>query len=249
MSLGAEGSLFFYCGALGSGKTSFAFEEALEHLLRGGTVVTNISFYPDKIADWMHRKHGLKFDPSRLIKVEDGENVWKSAVRGDEKLATMLLIDEAHVEHNARSYQDTNKEQIMFNTMVRKLRVKVVYITQDMNNVDKQFRRMAQRIVYCRNLAQFRFLGFIKFPFNMFIRVPYVCGPGAQPQKQSPEMVFRPLSWGMFDSHSLVGRAQDTFGVLAAANTSPLEKIKRPPVPFNWAFYGSILAALFIALT
>lgn len=234
-----EGSLEFYLGALGSGKTSFAFERALEHLLKGGTVVTNIDFYPEKIAEWMADNYGLEFDPARLIKVEDGQDIWEKAVRGVEGMAAMLLVDEAHVEHNARDFQKTQKKQLMFNTMVRKLKIHLVYITQDLANVDKQFRRMAQKITYCRNLAHFKLWGFIGFPFNLFVRVPYVCGPGVQPMKQAAEVTSRPLSWGLFNSHSLVGQAEEAFGGLAVAAFGPLKKIARRSKPANWGVFGA----------
>lgn len=242
-----EGGLAFYVGSLGSGKTSFAFEEALEHLLKGGTVVTNIKFYADKIRAWMRDSYGLEFDESRLIYIQDGADVWKSAVTGSGGLPAMLIIDEAHVEHNARAWDKTAEQHILFNTMARKLKIYVVYITQDINNVDKQFRRMAQKIVYCRNLAHFKLFGFIRFPFNLFVRVPYVCGPGAKPIKQSAEVTMRPLSWGMFDSHSLVGKAQETFSILAAAQSSPLKRCK-PQVaeagfPMSMALIAAAVAA------
>jgi len=241
----AEGTLEFYCGALGSGKTSFAFERALEHLLKGGTVVTNIEFYADKVADWMRDEHGLKFDPSRLIRTEDGGEVWQSAVVGSADLPTMLLVDESHVEHNARDWSKTSSAQILFNTMARKLRIHVVYISQDPNNVDKQFRRMAQKIWYCRNAANLTVFGLFKFPFNIFFRVPYACGPGIPPRAMSPEISLRPLSWGMFNSHALVGKAQDTFSVLKAADTSPLERItprrQSSPVSLRYPFLAALL--------
>lgn len=246
--LQGEGSLEFYLGALGSGKTSFAFERALEKLVAGGTVVTNIEPYPDVIAEWMAREHGLEFDPSRLISIQDGSDVWKSAVRGVEGQSAMLLVDEAHVEHNARDFQKTKSDQLMFNTMVRKLKIEVVYITQDLNNVDKQFRRMAQKIVYCRNMAHFKFLGFIGMPFNCFVRVPYVCGPGVQPIKQQAEVTLRPMSWGMFNSHSLVGRANETFGTLAVASAAPLKRIPKPRLPVNWSALGATAAGSLAAL-
>lgn len=245
----AEGKLEFYCGSLGSGKTSFAFERALEHLIRGGTVVTNIEFYPDKIAEWMHREHGLKFDPARLIRIEDGSDVWKHAVTGNDQLETMLLIDEAHVEHNSRAWDKTTSEQVLFNTMARKLKIHVIYITQDINNVDKQFRRMAQMMWYCRNAKHLKLFGLLAFPFNLFFRVPYLCGPGVPPKAMQPEITMRPMSWGLFNSHALVGRALDTFSVLAAAKTSPLERLKRPPRPVRWHLWAPLVASLAIIFT
>lgn len=90
--MSAEGSLELYCGNLGSGKTSMACDRALEHLAKGGTVVSNIEWYPDKVAEWLRQTHGLEFDPARLIRVEDDDSVWSKAVRGTEKLATMLVL-------------------------------------------------------------------------------------------------------------------------------------------------------------
>lgn len=245
----AEGALEFYCGALGSGKTSFAFERGLLHLVKGGTVVTNIACHREKIADWMQDEHGLQFDPERLVTIQDSGEVWKEARVGSDALQTMLIIDEAHVEHNARAWDKTAAEQILFNTMARKLKVHLIYITQDINNVDKQFRRMAQMIWYCRNAKHYKFLGLFSLPFNMFVRVPYVCGPGVQPQPQSPEVTLRPISWGMFDSHNLVGRAQETFSILKAAKDSPLAKIKKRPKPFPWEVVITATSAATILLT
>lgn len=244
----SEGSLEFYCGSLGSGKTSFAFERALMHLIKGGTVVTNIAFYADKIAEWMRDEWGLKFDPARLIKTEDGQDFWKTAVIGTEKLPTMLLIDEAHVEHNARAWDKSTMQETLFNTMARKLNIHVVYITQDINNVDKQFRRMAQMMWYCRNAKHVRIFGLFNFPFNLFYRIPYLCGPGVPPKPMTPEVCLRPLSWGMFDSKSLVGRAADTFSALAKANDSPLERIPKPAKPFNWGLWLPIACGAAVTL-
>jgi hypothetical protein len=242
--IAGEGALEFYCGSLGSGKTSFAFDRALEHLLKGGTVVTNIAFRADVIAKWMHEKHGLRFDPDRLVRMEDGTDSWKFAVRGTDRLAAMCVWDEAHVSHNARDWNKTSREEVMFNTMVRKLRIHLIYVTQDLNNVDKQFRRMAQVIWYCRNARHLSFLGgLIRFPFNLFFRVPYLCGPGAKPTRMQPEVLLRPESWGMFDSHALVGKAEETFSMLSAAKDSPLQRIKRPPRALPVLKYAAFLTA------
>jgi len=243
----AEGSLVFYCGALGSGKTSWAFEEGLCHLLKGGTVAHNIDCdskpeYKEKIRRWMADDHGLEFDPSRLVALTDGTEVWKGAVTGSDDLPAMLIIDEAHVEHNARDWDKSSAAQLLFNTMARKLNIHIIYITQDINNVDKQFRRMAQRIEYCRNLGHHKLLGFLPFPFSLFLRVPYVMAPGAKPMRQSPIVTMRPLSWGMFNSKALVGRAKETFSVLQAAQTSPLRRVPRKPVAARYYALASAVA-------
>jgi len=239
----AEGSLEFVCGSLGSGKTSMACDLGLEHLVRGGSVGGNVEWFPDKVGEWMHREHGLRFDPDRLYRFEDGPDFWKHVKTGSDDLESMIILDETHVEHGARNWVKTTAEEILFNTMARKLNVRVIYITQDINNADKQFRRMAQRIWYCRNLAQVRILGLFNFPFPMFFRVPYFCGPGVPPQRQQPEVVLRPQSWGLFKTKSLVGRAAATFSILEAAKSSPLERIPKPSRPFPWHVWAPIGAA------
>jgi hypothetical protein len=221
----------------------------LEHLVKGGTVVTNIEFYPDKIAEWMHREHGLEFDPSRLIRIEDGKDVWEKAVKGDDVLPAMMVVDEAHVEHNARDFAKTSPQQILFNTMVRKLSIHMIYITQDMNNIDKQFRRMVQLMWYCRNARHMKVFGIIPFPLPLFFRVPYVCGPGVPPKAMKPEITLRPISWGLFDSRALVGKAAATFGVLAAAKTSPLRRIKRPVTPIRWHVWIPVMCGILEFIT
>lgn len=218
-----EGKLEFYCGALGSGKTAFAWERAMFHLLKGGTVVTNIQFYRERLRDWI-RSHGFKMDDKRLIYVEDGAEIWRHAQTGNDAMTVMMIIDEAHVEHNARDWQKSSREQLMFNTMARKLTIHLVYITQDINNVDKQFRGMANLIWYCRNTENWAW-GPFKFPVRVFFRVPYLCGPGAPPRRMSPEITRTPVSWGYYKTKALVGRAQELFASFQKANTEPLERI------------------------
>jgi len=248
--MSAEGKLEFYCGALGSGKTSLAFERALEHMLRGGTVATNIKPNREAIARWFADEHGLEFDNTRLVQIEDGPDSWKQAVTGTENLPAMFIIDEAHVEHNARAWDKSSAQETLFNTMVRKMKIHCVYVTQDINNVDKQYRRMAQVIWYCRNLAQYKFFGgMLSAPFNMFFRVPYYCGPGVPPRMGSAEVTLRPSSWGMFDSHHLVGRAAEAFSILKAASDSPLRRIPRKPKPVKWELWLPLLTSLYVVLS
>lgn len=257
MASPVEGKLEFYCGALGSGKTAFAWERAMIHLRLGGTVVTNVQFYREKLRDWMRRENHLRMEDDRLIYVEDGAEIWRHAQTGDDTLTTMMIVDEAHVEHNARDWSKTSREQLMFNTMARKLTIHLIYITQDINNVDKQFRGMANCIWYCRNMATWR-VGPFQWPFNVFVRVPYLCAPGVPPRRMSPEITFAPMSFGYYKSKALVGRAQEAFASLKAANTKPLERIPWSPgmrareafrlrVRLEW--FASVITCVLITLS
>lgn len=252
-----EGKLEFYCGALGSGKTAFAWERAMNHLLVGGTVITNIQFYREKLRDWI-RLHGYKMDDSRLVYVEDSTEIWRHAQTGDDRLTVMFIIDEAHVEHNARDWAKSSREQLMFNTMARKLTIHLIYITQDINNVDKQFRGMANLIWYCRNTENWAW-GPFKFPVRCFFRVPYLCGPGVPPRRMSPEITRTPMSWGYYKTKALVGRAQEVFASFKQANTKPLERIGlsgtqkaraafKRRIVFEWAFSVATCAACVLSV-
>src|SRR5947209_2284326 len=125
-----EGKIECYAGALGSGKTAHAMEDIMEHLKRGGTVVTNVELFRDRLQLWM-ASHGLAMDHSRLLIVEDTRDFWKLVKRGDDKLTVLAVFDETHVEHGAREWQQTTREEMLFNTMVRKLSIRLIYVSQD----------------------------------------------------------------------------------------------------------------------
>lgn len=222
-----EGSLTFYVGALGSGKTAMAVERAMWHLLAGGTVVTNIRMIADKLAEWM-AGYGLEFDPARLVIIDDCEDVYKHAVTGTETITAMFVIDEVDIEHDARDWEKTTRVQKTFGKMVRKLKIEVIYIAQDIDNIDKSFRRLANYIYICRNLRQWKIMGLFPCPIPMFFRIPFLAGPGGKPMRMSPEIVSRPISFGFYRTDELIGKAREMFSGLKAADSSPLKRIPRP---------------------
>ncbi|MGC1416032.1 MAG: zonular occludens toxin domain-containing protein [Candidatus Acidiferrum sp.] len=228
MSAPIEGKLVIIDGGLGSGKTALAAEMGMLHLAKGGTVCGNVVFEREKLREWLAEDRGLEMDDARLIDVQDDEAVWTKAVRGNDQLQTMLICDEAHIKHFSRDWSKTPREQIIFNTMLRKLKIIVIYVTQDLNNLDKTFRSMKTERWSCRNARQKKIWGLFNFPFDCFVRVPYYCVPNAPDAPMQAEFCFHPLSFGYYKTTQLVGDAERMFAGLANAATGGLKRIGRP---------------------
>ncbi len=225
-----EGKIEIFTGALGSGKTAFAVELAMEHLLRGGTVITNVEMNRERLRDWL-ASEGREFDDGRLKFIEDSGEFYKEISVGAENMCVMALIDETHIEHNSRDWQKTTRELLLFNTMARKLYVHVVYITQNENNIDKQLRSLANIVWRCRNMSQLRVLGVVPFPFPVLVRVPHLYTPGMKPVHMAPQFSYKSKAFGFYKSDAIVGSAKALFSTLPQADISPLRRIPRKPLP------------------
>ena len=168
-----NGFIEMVTGTLGGGKTSLAVERIYEHLCKGGWVYTNIECYPDKIAERM-AQIGLEFDPQRLVILQgDAREFHKHVKRGTADSLVMVAIDEAGLEINSRDWGKTEKPQLAFNTMARKLDIWLVYISQDANDVDKQIRKKADTIWVCRNMKKLKIWGVFPFPLPFYFRVRF----------------------------------------------------------------------------
>lgn len=75
-------------------------------------------------------------------------------------LGIIYFIDEIHLFFNSREWQDTGKRAIYYLSQHRKLNDVVHCITQSIQNVDGQFRRLAQDFSYVRNHRVEKFKGF-----------------------------------------------------------------------------------------
>jgi len=93
--------------------------------------------------------------------------------RGSDGWVVMVLIDEAHMENNARDHAKQDREFINFLTLCRKLDIYLCFITQDGNTVDKQIRRYVSIETNCRNMKDEKLFGAIEFPIPMYVRVRY----------------------------------------------------------------------------
>jgi len=87
----------------------------------------------------------------------------------------MYVLDEIHIKFNARAWMNTGQDVLYYLSQHRKLGDTVVWITQAINNVDKQFRSVTQDYTFIRNLAKERMSHF-SLP-SIFTRQTYTTPP------------------------------------------------------------------------
>lgn len=149
-----------YEGKIGGGKTYLAVCRILAHLAKGGTVFTNVELRLEGVAAWLKQTHGLELDPEAIRFLNESES-WDfhKYLRAGREINTLCVIDEAHLWFNARDHAvtaATKRELITFLSQSRKLKVDVIFIVQAAENLDAQFRRLAQDIWRMKDLQRFR---------------------------------------------------------------------------------------------
>jgi hypothetical protein len=149
-----------YEGKIGGGKTFLAVSRILAHLAKGGTVFTNVELRLEGVRSYLVKHHGVELqdDAIRFLNEDESWNFHKYLRAGSE-LNTLCVIDEAHLWFNARDHAvtaATKRELITFLSQSRKLKVDVVFIVQAAENLDAQFRRLAQEIWRMKDLQRFR---------------------------------------------------------------------------------------------
>lgn len=224
---GAEGSTTIITGSLGGGKSALAVEMIMEHLSLGGTVVTNIEVYPEKLAEWMRDEFGLVMDPDRL-RVLDRASIrdfHDLAVRGNEERTVLMVLDEAALDLNAREWKTLPQELFNFVVLCRKLIIDLVLVAQDANDVDKQLRQKMQYEVHCRSLKKF-----LKLP--IFVRVRYALELGKKPWRIGAKFRWKSEAFGRYNSKALHGERAQIFGALEQAKSGALERVQYPFWPY-----------------
>lgn len=183
-------------GKPGGGKSMFATKLIIEELVHGSRcVVTNLPLrlpelnaylqekYPEKTINlfervfmldddqagqfWLHR--GPESSGVFVLEKETGKMTY--TVSG-KPAGVMFVIDEIHNYFNAREWMKTGKGALYYLSQHRKLGDDVIWVTQSIGNVDKQFRSMTQDYTYIRNLGKERFGFFRSFP--LFLRQTYL---------------------------------------------------------------------------
>lgn len=149
-----------YEGKIGGGKTYLAVSRILAHLAKGGTVFTNVELKIEGCRDYLAKHHGLELEPEAIrFLTEDESWDFHKYLRAGSELPTLCVIDEAHLWFNARDHAvtaATKRELITFLSQSRKLKVDVIFIVQAAENLDAQFRRLAQEIWRMKDLQRFR---------------------------------------------------------------------------------------------
>jgi hypothetical protein len=166
-------------GRLGGGKTYSAVVRILDHLRRGGVVCTNINVNWEAITAYAAERFGVELEAEQLIALSDEQIglFHRFTPSGTAALPVLVVVDEAHLTFNSRDYAKTDKlyrETLTFLTQSRKVNTDVIFISQSVLNMDKQFMRLVQFVWRFRDMSKWRIPGLgIPWPINQILCVQF----------------------------------------------------------------------------
>lgn len=148
------------------------------------------------------------------------------------------FLDEVHIKFNARAWMETARDALHYLSQHRKMGDTVVWITQAVENVDKQFRSVTQDYTYLANLSKQKY-GMFTMP-AVFIRRTFL-SPNSSPGSE-------PVESGMFKLDVRgVGKCYDTAKGIGIHNAGGADKgERRKGVP--WYVFAVGFPALLILL-
>lgn len=150
-----------YEGRIGGGKTYLAVTRILAHLAKGGTVYTNVELNLDGCEKYLRKHYGVEMDRSCVVELDE-QQTWdfhRHLRQGEPDLPTLAVVDEAHLWFNARDHAitaATRRGLLTFMSQSRKLCVDVILIVQAIENLDAQFRRLAQEVWRMKDMSKLR---------------------------------------------------------------------------------------------
>jgi Zonular occludens toxin (Zot) len=168
-----------YEGRLGGGKTYSAVVRIVDHLRRGGLVATNVELKWDRIVEYVGDRFGVVVESDQIIRLADEQIglFHRHTPSGTPGLPVLVVIDEAHLTFNSRDYAKTDKlyrETLTFLTQSRKVHTDVIFISQSVLNMDKQFMRLVQFIWRFRDLSKWKIPGLgLAWPINQILCVQF----------------------------------------------------------------------------
>jgi len=230
-----NGSITLITGTLGGGKTLYAVEEIAHHILRGGFVYTNIALKRDAIKKWIEEQ-GLCYDDTRVV-ILDGSSMeafYSHVGRGTHEMPVMVVFDEAAVAGlNARDWNKQERDMLNFNVLIRKLDIRMLYIVQQAQFIDKQIRALCQVLVDCRNLKYYKIWGIIPLPLPLLIRVHHNLTWGKVAKTHSDVVTKKPEFYALYDSDALLGNAVSKFAQMKVLTGGKLRSIERKSNNYN----------------
>jgi len=185
-------------GKPGGGKSLYAMRMVIDELLHGNRpIITNLAIKLPELNEYLQREHPNKVIDlfARVRLLDDSEtgrfwtvrprlqtpisvltkDEWEKKNRPDYSGVTdsgvFYVIDEVHNFFNARAWMETGRDVLFYLSQHRKLGDTVIWVTQHINNVDKQFRSVTQDYTYIRNLNKEKH-GMFTMP-AMFVRNTY----------------------------------------------------------------------------
>ncbi|HZQ47301.1 MAG TPA: zonular occludens toxin domain-containing protein, partial [Verrucomicrobiae bacterium] len=151
-----------------------------------------------------------------------------------------FILDELHLFFNAREWAKTGKAAIFYLSQHRKCNNDVIWITQHIENVDKQFRSLTQDFTYLRNYRQEKFM-------SAFQSLPWFSFKTFQSPVTASSGLMSPTEIGRFllDAEGLAACYDTAKGVGFAGNVAADTKKPRRGLPL-WVF-GLVCVGLCIA--
>lgn len=141
----------------------------LERIAQGGTVSTNLRLKWPESKAFIEKRYGVIPLEKQFRLIDDGEAGEQTAdfhrftPAGSDELNSLVVIDEGHLTFNSRDWQKTDKlhrELLKFLSQSRKDNTDVIFISQDMANMDAQFMRLAMYLRTARDLNLWKVPGF-----------------------------------------------------------------------------------------
>lgn len=165
-----------FVGRLGGGKTYYAVERIMKYISNGGCVCSNISIVREEVKAFCRRNYSWEMSDEQYIYLE-GEQIaqfHRFTPSGTPDMHSLVVIDEAHLWLNAREWNKASKELLSFLTQSRKCFTDIIFISQDLKNMDKQIARLVQYVWRFKDMATWKFGFFqIKWPLPQFLRIQY----------------------------------------------------------------------------
>jgi hypothetical protein len=144
-------AVHLFTGNLGGGKSLASVGLMVETLVKGGYIFTNVEIFPEAIKKFCRDEHPrhvvLRDEQFRILTPREVPEFHKYLRRGTRELPVYCVIDEAGKYFNARRWNDglaTKMEISDFVRESRKLHVELVFIVQELDYLDKQFRLLCQ---------------------------------------------------------------------------------------------------------
>lgn len=168
-----------YSGVPGSGKSLLATYQAIEYLLCGRNVIAN---FPLDMSYFRRRKKVGQFfyEPTKEMSpkffVDFANEHHDTTGRLRKKVQTLVIIDEASMLFNSRTWQSSDRSDwIFFLANHRHLNYEFIIIAQIDRMLDRQIRGLIETEFKCRAITAFGLTGKILsfITGGLFVAVPY----------------------------------------------------------------------------
>jgi len=149
--------IYMVTGKIGGGKTLLTLVKMLEHLGKGGCVVTNVALDEVEVDKWLHRKYGRRLVEDQIVRhdFEEKPNFHEEIPWGVPELPVMVICDEGQLYYNqAQSTKLIERlmKLLSFLTQSRKTCVDVWFVTQHDTTIWAQFRHQCLFGYKCRDM-------------------------------------------------------------------------------------------------